>query len=1484
MAKDGWFVEENDLIASAQPSGGDWFVEPEDIGIKQAPVQAPQQKQLTGGVKQFNDWLGQYDFVKDAVKAKSQQDELAKGNQEFADIFNKQRIPGLPMPEIGAQDALSHAKGIADTEGLLNFGDGLLNFVPGIAQQMAGVKPEDRRYFDMAGTFRRSNPMASYLAEESPEFYKQQSSTAEMAGPLPNLSFAKLFSKVPMMKPLGNAWLQAIEKGSGKAIVADTAATGAMLGLQGVPNKNLKEKKDITAQELATGAAVGAGLGALTGGVGVGLNKAINAGLNKIGGKAGNVSGIADDINPEYDMNAIAGEDVNLVDALAYMGLKESKNNALSSINDLVTKQQHDNYQELVLDKIAPEKFEPVKDFLKGVVTQEREIASREALQKKAQNALDIFQRRGTNELGKMKISRARELAAKESQKAKAQGALDIFQKRATKEVDRMDAARARELAQSKKTVQKFTKLFEKVEEANKKLFLSPDIDPVNDFLSRQRPITKGKKQTFAVEAQSNQDLEKRVNQAITDGDLKSAESINKEIAKRVRNESKEPDLEPVPDEQIAESEIELESTIQQIEWDMTYGNDRGNLGTKIDAAVANGLIDEETGMIATMFGEASHAQKANEALYENIGKTLLKRYGVDELDIDGVKFGKSAPKLQFTEDGQKEMEALSSSLPTKDGASATMPAHVRSTPNVAQSKLAPIDENAPDSVLTALAKVAVQKRPQLEKIRKELAGQLKDRYEQLPEKPILNYPINEEHSLGIEYVNAHERRSWGETPEQQLAAEQEKTMLQAMLESGKAYMKEGINAKLSKTKLALFGGATTLTQFFAGQSAEAADMTTKALNNQNVFDAMSMVQSPEMAAAATLLALHAGKLDSKVSQAVDKFINSPESKGFFAANWLWHDTQDRIELLGKIVGDKNLAKARIEATAKINQLYFGKELGDPEVAARALYELRSGEVLPMDALKGAGAFKELSSKQREAVIKARAYQAQLSSIHRKFVETVDIYKKNLNDALMVAPHLKNEINTKLKTINRLEASLRFEESKIGRPDRTHHVDKVTNVLASGFGEFQFGTRNYAFQIMNLLSDSGILGASYTGAKNYFNAVKDLRMDGDLRKLFKNSNLAGQRKQDNATTLAEGALYKAGRALGKINPGRLLPELDGEKINADHFALAQAYKYFETNQKAIHQSGFKGSHKDFAKALFSNSKVLDGVVMQDAWNDISVGLWRSHGVDPLGINTNFLNEAPVGRMLSFFTKQPARTTRLMTHYIAKGEWRKLYTMFGFMTLAGGSAALPVELQFLGGVLAPEQMAEFEKRLDELEIYRRLNPHRTMTPKTEYGAFLWPIMGSINPVVSEARDLLDRKGQGTIGTLMKAIMEFTVQGRAENKTIEKLAESAAQYSPVKGLNLLIKANKARREIEEGSLNLFPENIYGGFEPSKKKVVTFNQLKRDNNAHLFNRMFMPGEERAKYQYQRDYQEGMFQGFGGRKSGNKKTFDFEKFLRGG
>lgn len=1486
MANSDWFVDEKDLIATAQPSGGDgWYVQPEDVGIKQQPVQQEPPQRLDGGIKQFDNWLGQFDMVKDSVKALDQQRSMGSG--VISDLYNSHIPEGLPLAPM--HDDLAVAKGVANAEGLLNFGDSILNFAPGLIQQGIGIKPEDRRYFDMAGTFRKNNPTAEYVSKTYPEFYNQQASTAEMAGPFPNVSVAKILTKIPLAKQLGGKWLQAIENGSAKALVGDAVATGAAMGLQGVPNKALKEKKEIKTEDALAAMLAGGALGGAAGGLGVGLSKVVSAGLNKIGKKVNGGVSIAGDVAPDINLDQVAGEDSDLAAILATLGGKKKGPDAVQQVKDLVSSVEDKNYQEMVLDKVAPQasSFDPINDFLKGSVSLEREVAAREKLGTRAQSALDGFLNRATKEVQNSKIRNARNQAAKQQLQMRAQNALDTFLNRANKDIQSRAQAASKEAARNQATVKKFMKHIEKVEQINQKEILSPEIDPVSDFLRGQRRITKTSKQTFAVEAQNNNELEKRLNKAIQDKDVKAADAINEEIAKRVKSESVEPDLEPIPQEDIASSVDEIEQALNDVEWDMTYGYGRGELGYGIDEAVGAGIIDDEAAELAKLFGQASHEKRLNDATYEQAGKILMKRYGVDELELDGVKFTKSKESdPDFTEAGHKELTEFKKGLPARDTVSGSQPSHMRAVPNGPLKNVVELTEDMPDAVLTTLAREAVQKRPGLDKFRKEISAQLKAKYEQMGEKPILNYPVDENLSFGIEYISASNKMTFGASPEQQEAAVSLANKIQEMLLAGSAYLKDGVNVRLTKKKLALFAGASSLVQFFAGQSAEAADMTSKAIDAQSALTAMSLPNMPEAAALVSFILFHSTGLSKKVSEVVDKFVNTPGGKLFALSNVLWHDTQDRIEMLGRIIGDKSLAKARIEITAKINQLYFGKEMGDPEVAARALHELRTEVVSPQEALAGThGAFKELTKEQREAVLYARGYQAQLASIHKQFSNKLQEFKENLKKAIIVAPHLAQEINGKLKDIERLESSLQFEDSRIGLRDRSHIADKVTNVIASGFGEFQFGSRNYAFQLMNLFTDSGILGASYTGAKNYANAVKDLRLDGDLRKLFKNSNLAGQRKQDIATGTAEGGLYKTARFLDKINPGKLLPEFDAEKINADHFALAQAYKYFETNISTIRKSGFNGDRKDFAKSLFSsNSKDLNAVVRQDAWNDISVGLWRSHGVDPLGINTNFFNEAPVSRMLTFFTKQPARTARMMTHYIAKGEWRKLYTMLGFIAVAGGSAALPVELQFLGSVLAPEQMAEFEKRLDSLEIYRRLNPHRTMTPKTEYGAFLWPVMGSVNPVLEEASDLMDRQGNGAVGSLINLLEQLAHTGKADDKAIEKVINASATYLPVKGLNLAIKFNKGMQENQAGNVNLYPKNEIGKFDPKQKRTVSLQELERDPNTNLFNKTLMPGVDRAQYELQRDNQEKTFNNYFGRQGSSKKVFDFEKFLRGG
>lgn len=1001
--------------------------------------------------------------------------------------------------------------------------------------------------------------------------------------------------------------------------------------------------------------------------------------------------------------------------------------------------------------------------------------------------------------------------------------------------------------AANAKTLDKFLKHVNKVEDFNKKtsikVKLAPDIDPVSDFLSRERQVTKTKHQTFAVEAESDISLRGRIDKAIEDGDTKAADVINEEIAKRKQNpEAHTAQEDIIPEEALQQTQQEIDAAIQVKSIDDARGYERGAIGMPIEEALEGGVINEAAAATARAFAEVQLQLKAARATVKAAGDELLKRYpDQDVFELHGMKFSRYEKDARVHLEYQDEFDDAIKDIP-QGSVVRDVAENVRGTVDADPKKLVvPMEAMSDDQIVQAAGIAKAQITP-LDKERKQLAQAL---IPHLKENRAVLKQDFENASISMEYVSPHQQHYYDTTPEQQEAAAQIQLKLKEFLEADKAYKKKDIKAagKISKAftnkKLALTAGLSAIQQFMHGQAAEAADATTKAVTAPGMLEAMSQPISEVGIAAAVAQVAAVGS-----KKLLHTLLNKEEGKLAIAASIAWKDTQDRLEMLGRIVGDSTLASERVRITAMMNKLYFGKEMGDPEIAAKALFDLRSGVVSAADAMAGKGEFTKLTPDQRKAVLLARAHQAQLSKVTRDFKAKLVEWKK--------AAELNPEMAKKLGMVNHLESSLRFHESRVGAGDRRHMADVVTNGIMNLFGEFHFGTKNMKFNLMNILTDAPILGASTAGWRSYSKAIKDLKVDRELAAMFKHSNLAGQRQQDIIQTASEGAdaLYNARRTVKKVTD-KVVPGFDSEKINADHFALAKAYDYFKQNQDAIKQSGFRGDAKEFAKALFSGKESLSASVSTDAWMDISLGLSRAHGVDPFGLNTNYLNEGALSRLAFFFTKQPARTARLMAHYVANGEWKKYNQMLAALALAGGSAAIPAELMFLGNQMAPEKMEQMRDAIDNLEIYRLANPHRTMTPKSTYALFMWPLMGSVSPVFDEISGLQGESNSSIAGDLFSLVDKFAETGRIEGEKVQKLSEKSAMLVPVPGMNYAADYSKAMRENKDG-IKAWGHDRFGRFKPTQKQKFSLEQLQRTEAENTFARLFTPGVDIAQYNF--------------------------------
>lgn len=652
------------------------------------------------------------------------------------------------------------------------------------------------------------------------------------------------------------------------------------------------------------------------------------------------------------------------------------------------------------------------------------------------------------------------------------------------------------------------------------------------------------------------------------------------------------------------------------------------------------------------------------------------------------------------------------------------------------------------------------------------------DKFQQLHVKTEVDHPLGAQHGMvevGIEFRKGAQRKI---IPPENMTAWGEKQS---------ALMREDANRTPHFELSANFRGVTKAGAVMAGvigalshQAAGAAEIGAKVASHPDVLAIWNHFPINELAIAAAIVKL---RLPQKAAQ---KLLSDEMTMvGKVPVGAIWKDTLDHISYADKVLNaaarkqaaeegwhysddmDKSLHRDIWNRLGQAMRAVWGVKIS-PEKREAMLGALREGHITMEEAIQGRlddvdiaepealeaiklfeGAGPEIQ-KQRNAVVMYRMVQKDIMSL-------VADRHDELREWRMNPPADKGEratFDAMQPAVKQALVSMEFMMRQLGkRSESVHPVDEVMGKAVANWMDFNFfwnpdhhGTN---------LTDMFIAGAPRVGFRNLWRANKLLRGNAELRTLFKNSNLTGGYRADQAEIIANVG------SKGKIWTEN---DLQSDLVNSDRVFLAHALQYFQKHEKDILASGFKGDDLAFVKALYKDEELNPEIVM-DVWANSAEVLSRTLGVDVYRINTNIINQAPVARSIGIFMRQPARLSRLAMNYMAEGNHKALFTMFGITLALGGRAAIPVDWKWLGDRLNPDSANKAAALADTLDLYYRASGER-LGPKITW-SFIWPLLGSTNPVINsmkggyEFSQGLAKGDWERIGKGIKDIIPFTI---------------------------------------------------------------------------------------------------------------------------
>jgi hypothetical protein len=415
-------------------------------------------------------------------------------------------------------------------------------------------------------------------------------------------------------------------------------------------------------------------------------------------------------------------------------------------------------------------------------------------------------------------------------------------------------------------------------------------------------------------------------------------------------------------------------------------------------------------------------------------------------------------------------------------------------------------------------------------------------------------------------------------------------------------------------------------------------------------------------------------------------------------AGYWYKNTKDHLAYLDKHF-DTNLVGELNKGSGLAYRSTFGVKIA-PEVKAKALHELRSGAYTMDEAYGGAGAFKEMTAAQREAVLRYR-------SVQKELIKAIDRQKEK------VAGYLKENDLTTVKDIKDpllrdAAQALEWVKHQMGAPpapgDRGQDMffGAVRNFYDNAF------FWNPDFHLTNL-TDPWLAGMMTVGPRKMARAYQLLGPGGDaeLQKFFRGIDAVG------------GQTGEAGALRGQAGGGAkklLSMDLPSDKINTDRTMLASFLQYAEKN-------GHKNDLEYVKKILLDKSTPPE--VTAEAWAYMLDKTSDTLGLDPYRIYVDALARHPALAAFSMLARQPARVSRLVFKNMAEGNWRGVMLFLGMTAAVGGKSAISSEEQYAWKEADPEAFFAAAKAFDDADLIHRISGSR-LGPKVEY-SMLWPFV-------------------------------------------------------------------------------------------------------------------------------------------------------------
>lgn len=592
---------------------------------------------------------------------------------------------------------------------------------------------------------------------------------------------------------------------------------------------------------------------------------------------------------------------------------------------------------------------------------------------------------------------------------------------------------------------------------------------------------------------------------------------------------------------------------------------------------------------------------------------------------------------------------------------------------------------------------------------------------------------------------------------------------------------------------------------------------------------------APGWATAIGLSLIGAGVI--KTPKDLVKLLSTTAGRAAARIGFIYADTLDHAvhldKLLNKLPG-QGLEAQILKHQALVLQSQFGVHFASQEQKSFLFQLIRDGAVSPSEAMSGTGRgakyFAPLSAEQRQAIVRYYLYTKSMAKVARQYRAEVEAAEAA---GLLRSPdRLQQEANNTAKdSVVKLDEAL---SPKVAPGSSLLGGDMVT--MLQGNAMDALFTLNPKHHLLNL-TDSIIAGASRVGPVNMVKAWRDLAVDTELSKAFKNSNLFGNfraEKNEVARKLAEGKLEAPAKEF----------DFGSDKFNADRVFLAGLYQNYQSKSSKFKSLGYS-TPQEYAKAVVSNPDI-DPTVAMDAWAHAGEATMRVLGVDPLRMNRNILQRSFLAPLLSF-VGQPLRMARLINEYAREGRTDRLAYMMGATMLLGGSAVIPTSIQLAGRAWAPDIEYALEKAANDLSLsgmagaiapeLKQFIPN--LSQKVQYDPFLPALFGSMGVGFENASKFLE-SGGATSEAIANGDYGAAADG-AWKMAKQASMTTAAKVGPVP-VSQAIKFADAFGQADSGYMPVY--FFQGNKQIAQSESIDLDQLPAGRLAPFTN-FILPGE---------------------------------------